>query len=88
MTDLLANGRLIDLILALVLVEAGALTLLYRLTGKGVPPRELAGLLLAGGFLLLAVRAALVGASWIWIGLWLFLALIAHLADLAMRWRV
>jgi hypothetical protein len=78
---------LIDLILGLVLVEAIALTVLYRLTGKGVAPRDLVGLLLAGACLLIAVRLALTGAEWVWIGLWLALALIAHLADLALRWR-
>lgn len=87
MAELLTSGRLIDLILGLVLVEALALVLLHHLTGKGVAPRELIGLLLAGGFLLVALRAALVGAAWYWIGLWLTLALLAHLADLALRWR-
>jgi hypothetical protein len=87
MAELFASGRLIDLILGLVLVEAIALTVFHRLTGKGVAPRDLVGLLLAGAFLLVAVRLALTGAEWVWIGLWLALALIAHLADLALRWR-
>jgi hypothetical protein len=87
MAEIFASGRLIDLILGLVLIEAIALTLLYRLTGKGVAIRDWVGLLLAGVFLLLALRAALTDAEWIWIGLWLGLAFIAHLADLAMRWR-
>jgi chromate transport protein ChrA len=87
MAEIFASGRLIDLILGLVLIEAIALTLLYRLTGKGVAIRDWVGLLLAGVFLLLALRVALTDAGWIWIGLWLGLAFIAHLADLAMRWR-
>jgi hypothetical protein len=87
MAELFASGRLIDLILGLVLVEAITLTILHRLTGKGIAPRDLLGLLLAGAFLLVALRAALSGAEWFWIGLWLGFALIAHLADLAMRWR-
>jgi hypothetical protein len=87
MAELFASGRLIDLILGLVLIEAAVLTGFHRLTGKGVAPRDLVGLLLAGSFLLLAVRAALVGAAWVWVGLWLTLALFAHLADLTMRWR-
>lgn len=77
---------MIDLIIALVVIEGVALTLLHRFTGKGVAPRDLVGLLLAGGFLLLAVRAALVEAGWGWVGLCLALALLAHLADLAIRW--
>ncbi|UHD18157.1 hypothetical protein [Thiocapsa bogorovii] len=87
MAELFASGRLIDLILGLVLVEAIALGVLHRLTGKGVAPRDLVGLLLAGAFLLVAVRLALTGAEWFWIGLSLGLALVAHLADLALRWR-
>jgi hypothetical protein len=87
MAELFASGRLIDLILGLVLIEAVVLTGFHRFTGKGVSPRDLVGLLLAGSFLLLAVRAALVGAAWVWVGLWLTLALFAHLADLTMRWR-
>ncbi len=87
MAELFASGRLIDLILGLVVVEAIALTVMHRVTGKGVAPRDLVGLLLAGAFLLVAVRFALTGAEWTWIGFWLALALIAHLADLALRWR-
>jgi hypothetical protein len=87
MAELFASGRLIDLILGLMAVEGLALTLLFRRTGKGAAPRDLVGLLLAGGCLLLAVRAALTDAAWVWVGLWLGLALLAHLADLAMRWR-
>jgi hypothetical protein len=68
-------------------VEAIALGVHHRLTGKGVAPRDLVGLLLAGAFLLVAVRLALTGAEWFWIGLSLGLALVAHLADLALRWR-
>ena len=87
MAELFASGRLIDLILGLVVIEAIALTVLHRLTGKGVAPRDLVGLLLAGAFLLVAVRFALTGADWVCIGAWLALALVAHLADLALRWR-
>ena len=48
---------------------------------------DLVGLLLAGAFLLLALRAALTGAPWPSIAIWLLAALIAHLADLVRRWR-
>ena len=44
-------------------------------------------MLLAGAFLLLALRAALTGASWIPVALWLLAALFAHLVDLVRRWR-
>lgn len=87
MAELIESARLIDLILVMVVIEAVALVLLHRQTGQGIAPRALIGFMLAGGFLLLAIRAALTDAGWIWIGLWLTLALIAHLADLALRWQ-
>jgi hypothetical protein len=43
--------------------------------------------LLAGACLLMALRSALSGSGWAWIAAWLFAALVAHLADLARRWR-
>lgn len=44
------------------------------------------GNLLAGAFLLLALRCALTGAGWLWIALWLLAALLAHVADIVGRW--
>lgn len=85
MRDLFASGRVVDIILTLVVVEAVALAGWRRLTGRGVALRALTANLLAGGFLLLAVRAALVGADWIWVAASLLAALLAHLADLATR---
>jgi hypothetical protein len=43
--------------------------------------------LLSGLFLILALRAALVGAGATAIGIWLALGFLAHLADLALRLR-
>ncbi|MFO1160365.1 MAG: hypothetical protein U1E60_16115 [Reyranellaceae bacterium] len=86
MQELFASGRVVDLILVLMIAEAVVLGLLYRRTGRGVALRALAGVLLAGGFLLLALRAALTGAAWPWVAAFLVLGLLAHLADLAARW--
>lgn len=85
MRDLFASGRVVDVILTLVVVEAVALEGWRRLTGRGLALRALIANLLAGGFLLLALRAALVGADWTWVAASLFAALLAHLADLATR---
>lgn len=87
MDELLASGRLVDLILVLMAVEAIALLVLWRRQARGVPPAQLLANLAAGGSLLLALRAALTGAHWPWLGLWLTAALIGHLADLGLRWR-
>ncbi len=86
MTALFMNGRVIDLILALVLAEASGLLLLRRVTGRGVSPSALLANLAAGAFLLAALRCGLSGAGAAWVGLCLALALVAHLADLRARW--
>ena len=87
MAELFASGRIVDAILALVVVEAALLTVLHRRRGVGVPPPDLLGYLASGAALLLAVRSALVGAPWTSTASWLAAALVAHLVDLARRWR-
>lgn len=86
MDALFAGGRVIDLILALMAVEAIALAVLYYMTGRGIVPVHLLPNLLAGAFLMLALRASLTGAGATAIGSWLALGLVGHLADLAVRW--
>jgi hypothetical protein len=85
--DLLTSGRLVDLILGLVAVEAVVLLVLAARAARGPRARELVANLAAGVFLLLALRAALAGAAPVWIAASLVGALVAHLADLVLRWR-
>jgi hypothetical protein len=87
MADLFATGRIVDLILGLIVLEAVVLALWHRWTGKGVSSAGIIWFLMAGACLLLALRAALTGATWFWIALWLAAALAAHVADLHHRWR-
>lgn len=87
MTDLISSGRLIDLILALMVAEVVALWAYRARTGQGPAAIDVAILLVAGGSLMLAVRAALVGAAPHWIAVCLTVSLLAHLADLGRRWR-
>ena len=87
MTTLFHNGFIVDLILLAIVAEAVAL-IAYRLrTGRGILPIDLLINLLAGAFLLMALRSALVSLSWEWTAAWLGAALIAHIADLTQRWR-
>jgi hypothetical protein len=86
-SELFPTGRVVDLILVLMVVEALALAVYRRRSGRGVPTVDLVVNLLAGGALLLALRAALTAAGWQWIAMWLAVALAAHGADLARRWR-
>jgi hypothetical protein len=87
MTALFASGRIIDLILALTVAEAALLVAWHHRTGRGIAPADLLPNLLSGICLMLAVRAALVGAWWGWIASCLLGSLLAHLADLRRRLR-
>lgn len=84
---LFQSGRIIDLILMLVIVEALVLAFVWRRTGRGITPLGLAANLASGGALLLAVRMAVTDAPWAAIALCLSLSFVAHVADLAGRWR-
>jgi len=81
------SGRIIDLILLLVLIEAALLAWVSRRTGRNGLFAGIAPTLISGGLLLLSVRAALVGIWWGWIATTLTLALVSHIVDLALRWR-
>ena len=87
MADLFASGRLIDLILILVALEAAVLLLLWRQAQWGVAPGDLLPNLCAGAFLLLALRATQGGAGWMIACGCLAAAGVAHLIDLGRRWR-
>jgi hypothetical protein len=87
MNWLFTSGRIIDIILGLVAIEAAILLIWRRATGGGISPANLLSNLAAGSFLLLSVRLALAGAWWGWIGLSLLAALLAHVWDLVGRWQ-
>jgi hypothetical protein len=85
--ELFDSGRIVDLILVLMALEALALALLWGRGGRGVPPLQMIVSLASGACLLLALRAVLTGAGPVSIGGFLGLAFVAHLGDLAARWR-
>jgi hypothetical protein len=87
MADLFASGRLVDLILVVVVLEASALLLYWAWARRGIAPLDLLPNLFAGAFLLLALRATLVGSGWMIASLWLSAAGLAHLTDVKRRWR-
>ncbi len=88
MSGFFADGTVVDLILVFMLLEGIVLAVYRRRTGRGIAFVDLVAMLLAGAFLLLALRAALAGAPWSRIAIWLLAALVAHLVDLARRWRI
>jgi hypothetical protein len=81
----LSLSGLIDLVMAGVLMEGLALAWWHRRTGAGLAPLELACMLGAGLFLMVALRLSLAGAhpAWAWFGL--AASGVLHAIDL--RWR-
>jgi hypothetical protein len=82
-----ASGRIVDAVLALVVLEVIALAFLRLAKGRAVPFLGLLVTIAAGVCLLLALRAALAGADWPWVAVALTGSLVAHLADLRTRLR-
>jgi hypothetical protein len=85
--NLISSGRIVDLVVALMAAESLVLLVYRWRKSQGPAPADIACLMLAGLFLLLALRAALTGAGWMWIAAFLFASLLAHLLDLQRRWQ-
>jgi hypothetical protein len=85
LSELFANGRIVVLVLAFMLVESIAL-ILVRKKMLRLQPLELIVSLGAGAALLMALRDALRAAPWTNIASWLVVALGCHLWDLKLRW--
>ncbi|WOJ96431.1 hypothetical protein R0137_14425 [Congregibacter brevis] len=84
--DFLRGGHAAELILLLVFCEL--LFLSFRcIRGVGAPPRRWLSPLLAGAFLVLALRLAQSGASGEMLGVALAVAGVAHLMGYASRWH-
>lgn len=86
MEALFASGRIIDLILLLVVVEAAVLAAWPRLRGS-MTMVDVAALLAPGVMLMLAVRAALIGAPYTITAAILAAAFAFHILDVARRRR-
>jgi len=85
--SLILSGRVVDLMIALVVIEVLAVTVYKWRSGAGPSLAALIVNLGGGVSLMLALKAALVDAAWQSIVLCLVAALICHVADLALRWR-
>jgi len=84
---LFASGRVLDLILIGMALEAIGLVLHHRVTDRGIRPSRLLPNLLSGMCLLLAMRVGAGGAWWGWVSFALLGALVGHLVDLRRAWR-
>lgn len=87
MAELFHSGLIVELILALVVVEALLLAASRRFLGKGPSVGEWLPNLMSGAALLLALRLTIGQAAWPWVAAMLALSLAAHLTDLARRFR-
>ena len=85
MSDLLASGLLIDLIMLGVLFEAVALALLHRRRGLGLAPGRWLPTLAAGLCLMLALRGAVTGGGAGVVLFWLAASGVAHACDMYLR---
>jgi hypothetical protein len=81
MHELFTSGHAIDLVIAVLALEALVVRGLLR-RRRALPWASLA----AGLCLLLAWRFAQAGAAWLWVALPLCLAGLAHAWDLRCRW--
>ena len=82
---LFTTGLIADVMLVFMALEAIFLVAYRVKTGRGLAPVAVFWTLLPGTCLVLAMRAALVGASWQWIALAVSVSLVAHLGDLRQR---
>jgi len=82
---LFTSGRIVDIALALMALEMAGLWVVSRARNGVFPFSALAWNVAAGASLLLALRAALTGAGWPWLALFLTAALVAHIGDVRRR---
>lgn len=85
--SLIGSGRIVDLMLALVALEVIGILLFRRVRGGGVAAVPLLANIGAGGSLMMALRASLMGGSASQVAPWLIAALVFHVLDLALRWE-
>ncbi len=87
MSGFIASGRVLDVIIALTVLEALGLIAWHRRTGRGLPARDVLLHLAAGTCLAGAFRLHTLGAGWPWVALCLAGAGLTHLADTIRRWN-
>ncbi len=87
MKELLERGMLLDVAVAVVVGEAALIALLRARRGRGLRLRDVAGQLLAGVLLMLALRSALGGADYRLTLSFMTLSFPAHAWDIVRRAR-
>ena len=86
-TQFFFSGRIVDVVIAITIIEGIALAIYYRRTGNGVAPRHFVLNMAAGLCLMMALRFALTDAGWMMVALCLSASGIIHTLDLVSRWQ-
>ncbi len=86
MREIFSGTLLIDIVIAVTVIEWVLLSWWHHRTERGIPMSELQGTLMAGFYLMLALRASMVAAPWYVVALLLLGAGLTHAADLWRRW--
>ena len=84
---LITTGRIVDIMVAVIVIEVLAIVLIRKARGGGIATGPLLLNVGAGGSLMLALRASLSDAGWLWIAAFLVLSLVFHVADQWQRWE-
>ena len=87
MHEIFSGTLLIDIVITVTLVEWGVLSWWHRRTGRGIPMSELRATLLAGLYLMLALRASMTAAPWYVVALLLLATGLTHAANMWQRWH-
>jgi hypothetical protein len=85
MEDFVSSGRIADVILAFMAVEVAVMGYFLWRRGEGMGLLGYVASSLAGGSLVLALRAALTQSGWLFVAIYLLAGLLAHLAEIALR---
>jgi hypothetical protein len=80
------SGHVVDVMLFVIVVEIVVLSVVRQTRGGGIALLPLIVNIGAGGSLMVALRFALQGDSWIAITACLLAALVFHIADIRLRW--
>ena len=83
---LIESSRVADILIMVMFAEAALLIGYRAVRGRGFAVAHVVTNLLAGLFLVLALKAALAGAPWQWIAAALAAAGVSHAVDVYTRW--
>lgn len=85
MEDFVQSGGLTNVILVFMAVEVVVFSFFLWRMNQSLGLLSFVASMLSGASLVLALRAALTGAAWFYVALYISASLLAHLAEIAIR---